>query len=103
MKFETGQYQDAVDLLRKALELMLEEPDDSAKKQKLYARLAKSHAHISQVEEVRSMIEHLAGDRKLQDSLRSTSDTLKAWQASAETSNHRKAVLERLGRYKPSL
>lgn len=105
VSFETGRYTDAVDVIKKALELSESEPDDQTKKQKLYARLIKSLLFTNS-EEAEKLLSNLSdkfsaegvSKKVLQVNFAEMNDLHTSVE---DVSRLRSQLFDRLSRYKP--
>jgi tetratricopeptide (TPR) repeat protein len=80
VKFELGQYSEAVAFIQRSLELLEQEPNDEAatrKSKALYDRLAKCYMHDSLFGKARQVIDKVC-DEKLRTRVRSTLDLVAA-------------------------
>ncbi|KAK7741805.1 hypothetical protein SLS53_004869 [Cytospora paraplurivora] len=109
--FEMGRYTDAVRFAKQALQLLQSEPDDSPKKQKLYARITKSLLYsleFGKAELAKTAIARLDDSYSAEgittEALRTTIAEFQALWTSAPRKPHlREQVLDRLPRYKAHL
>ncbi|ROV89746.1 hypothetical protein VSDG_08634 [Cytospora chrysosperma] len=111
VRFEMGRYPDAVEYAEKALQLLKSEPDDVPKKQKLYARIAKSLLYsldFGKAELAKTAISRLDNSYSAEgtsvEALQSTIAGVKAlWTSVPQEAQLRALVLDRLPRYKAHL
>ncbi|KAK4185855.1 tetratricopeptide [Podospora australis] len=108
VKFEQGQYSAAAAYIHEALELSEAFPLDEAAKRKrelLYLRLAKCHAHEGKFAEAEEAAQQLS-DQQSSASLKSGLGAVNAWrtsEVSKDKTAHWRKVLDRLPRYKAHL
>ncbi|ROW07056.1 hypothetical protein VPNG_06673 [Cytospora leucostoma] len=111
VRFEMGLYTDAVRFAEQALQLLQSEPDDSPKKQKLYARITKSLLYsleFGQAELAKTAIAQLDDSYSAEgittEALRTTIAEVQAlWTSAPRKPDLREQVLNRLPRYKAHL
>ncbi|KAK1780119.1 hypothetical protein QBC45DRAFT_285837, partial [Copromyces sp. CBS 386.78] len=103
VKYEKGEYADAVKFATKALSLYPEA--EAAKREKVYVRLAKSHIHDLKLDEATGAAEKVATDHVRASLLADISQLRKVADSttSASKTSMRKHILDRLTLFRPGL
>lgn len=99
IKFEQGDYSAALASIDKAVALT-KEPDDSAKKQKLYTRMAKCHLHNLALQDAENAAAKLGSDGQSRALRSSIKELQTLWNMEPEEGTFRKHILDRFPRYK---
>jgi hypothetical protein len=96
-----GDYRGAIAHIQEALGLASPGTDDSAKKDKLYSRMAKSFLHLSDLKAAEGAISSISSEQLRADLGQSVESIKSAWVEAPEESVLRRQVLDQIPYYRP--